>query len=217
MSKAGARGLTGADAIRAIITQFERPADPQSSIAAALSRYRQTPGLGGGSVGQALGGGAQGGDTNALAMALLARIGEDDPEEQPSIMDLVQASQAGQAAPNQSGGGVPNAAGGPGGGAAAMRAAIQKARQMGLNVGENPAAGGGLPTSGHVENSWHYRTFGRHPNVGRGLDVSGDPQAMRRFALWLARNRAREKELYYSPLGGRFVMSGHDDHVHVAY
>jgi cell wall-associated NlpC family hydrolase len=39
MAEAGARGLTGQAAINAIVRQFERPADPDSSVRNALARY----------------------------------------------------------------------------------------------------------------------------------------------------------------------------------
>jgi murein DD-endopeptidase MepM/ murein hydrolase activator NlpD len=61
MVKAGARGLTGQQAINTIVRRFERPADPDSQVAKALGRYSQfrsagssngrTPGSGPGGLG----------------------------------------------------------------------------------------------------------------------------------------------------------------------
>jgi hypothetical protein len=45
MSQAGARGLTGRAAIESIVRDFERPADPGSQIAKALSFYGKMPGV----------------------------------------------------------------------------------------------------------------------------------------------------------------------------
>jgi hypothetical protein len=44
MASSGARGLSGADAVRAIVTRFERPANPQASIANALGRLGSSRG-----------------------------------------------------------------------------------------------------------------------------------------------------------------------------
>lgn len=41
-----ARGLTGKDAISAIVTKFERPAEPQAEIARAYDVYRNSPSTG---------------------------------------------------------------------------------------------------------------------------------------------------------------------------
>jgi cell wall-associated NlpC family hydrolase len=44
MAEAGARGLQGQAAINAIVRQFERPANPDASVQAALARYGQVAG-----------------------------------------------------------------------------------------------------------------------------------------------------------------------------
>jgi cell wall-associated NlpC family hydrolase len=44
MAEAGARGLTGQAAINAIVRQFERPADPDSSVRNAIARYSSIQG-----------------------------------------------------------------------------------------------------------------------------------------------------------------------------
>lgn len=48
------------------------------------------------------------------------------------------------------------------------------AESLGLHVGENSAFDGSVPTSGHVEGSFHYKDM--------AIDVSGKPAAMRKFA-----------------------------------
>ena len=55
MARGGAAGLTGEAAIRAIISNFERPADIPKSIAAALGRYGQFTGAGAGGGGAGAG------------------------------------------------------------------------------------------------------------------------------------------------------------------
>ncbi len=92
------------------------------------------------------------------------------------------------------------------------------AQTFGLHVGENPEFGGVHPV--HADNSWHYKN--------RAIDVSGDPKKMAAFAAYVARNYGGSlKELFWrgkgarnikngKPVGTNFV-SGHTDHVHVAF
>jgi hypothetical protein len=91
------------------------------------------------------------------------------------------------------------------------------AQQMGLNVGEHPDFGGVAPV--HAKNSYHYRK--------RAIDVSGDPEKMRRFANEVAkRHGKRVAELFWRGSGhvnikhgkhvGKDFVSGHETHVHVA-
>jgi hypothetical protein len=91
------------------------------------------------------------------------------------------------------------------------------AESMGLHVGEHPKWGGVEPV--HATNSFHYQ--------GRAIDVSGSPEAMRKFA-----NRVKKlygpklAELFWNGSGaanvdngaevGKGYVSGHTDHVHVA-
>jgi hypothetical protein len=51
-----------------------------------------------------------------------------------------------------------------------MRAIVALAERRGLTVGENPAYGGVNPV--HTEGSFHYQTFGKHPNLGRAVDIN---------------------------------------------
>lgn len=49
MANAGARGLTGKAAINSIVRDFERPADPDSSVRNAVARYQPVASVGAGS------------------------------------------------------------------------------------------------------------------------------------------------------------------------
>lgn len=54
----------------------------------------------------------------------------------------------------------------------------KRAKDFGLNVGENSHFGG-KPTGGHAPNSYHYRD--------QAIDVSGSPKQMRAYARYIAR------------------------------
>lgn len=89
------------------------------------------------------------------------------------------------------------------------------ASNFGLRVssGRRP---GSITSAGNV--SYH--------SSGHALDLAGSPDAMRRFALYMARHYGRQlEELIYSPLGwsiknGRrtspYAVADHYDHVHIA-
>lgn len=90
-------------------------------------------------------------------------------------------------------------------------------KKFGLSVGENPHFGGVAPV--HATNSYHYS--------GRAIDVSGDPEAMRKFAQAVAKKYGSKlAELFWQGAGGIDIdngqvvpqgfVSGHTDHVHVA-
>lgn len=69
--------------------------------------------------------------------------------------------------------------------AAAMIAAINKARAMGLRVGENPYVDKVDPV--HVKGSFHYRDFPsgwQGKPLGEAIDVSGDPKLMAAYYRW---------------------------------
>lgn len=100
-----------------------------------------------------------------------------------------------------------------------MLAAIKKARSLGLAARENPAAGDAVDPV-HTEGSFHDKFF-PGTQIGRALDVSGDPAAMDAFFRWAI--RFRPTELFYDPLGqydnGRYSPSGiggHGGHVHLS-
>lgn len=72
--------------------------------------------------------------------------------------------------------------------AQAMLAAINQARKMGLNVGENPYVG--VVHHVHVQDSYHYRNFSGKYNgrkLGEAADISGSAQQMAAFFRWANR------------------------------
>ena len=102
---------------------------------------------------------------------------------------------------------------------------IQKAQAMGLTVRENPYTDGVDPV--HVRGSDHYRTLGKRKGkkVGAGMDVSGDPKAMRAFFDYAGKYAGRGvKDAFFDPAGFSFdngkrwdrTIGGHSDHVHVS-
>ncbi len=69
----------------------------------------------------------------------------------------------------------------------AALAAIQMARRFGLSARENPYTDQVDPV--HTRTSYHYRNFpGKYDgrSLGMGLDVSGNPEAMKKFYDWVA-------------------------------
>jgi hypothetical protein len=91
------------------------------------------------------------------------------------------------------------------------------AQRMGLRVAEHPAFDKVDPV--HTKGSYHYRNA--------AVDVSGDPDALARFARTVARRYGRNlEELIYRGRGGvtikhgkrvpRSFYSGHEGHAHVA-
>lgn len=67
--------------------------------------------------------------------------------------------------------------------AAAQRAALQHARQLGLHVGEENTRD---VHPVHVKNSYHYRILDRKTGLRGAADVSGDPRAMAAYYRWVA-------------------------------
>jgi len=203
---------SGDAAIRAIVNQFERPANPGAEIAKALAYYQR----------------GGGGATDQPLLANQSVAGS------PSSTGLLQAILAGgelpmsvfrPPAPMPLGGAVSPSQplGGPGGyGVPAelfydplgaikygkriapigghsdhlhfaynnpqqVLRALALARRLGLRVSENPYVDPVDPV--HVKNSFHYRTFpGRYNGrrLGEAVDVSGKPQVMARLYKILA-------------------------------
>jgi hypothetical protein len=163
MAKSGARGLRGAKAVETIIRRFERPADPDSSVRNALARYGSAPV-------PARGGGGGGGGVRELFYdpagaydegKWIAPIGGHD--------DHVHVSY-----------GTPGAA----------LSGIRQAQRMGLSARENPYTDPVDPV--HTKGSYHYSNFsgsygGR--KLGRGLDVSGPAEQLRRYFDWVKRTQ----------------------------
>lgn len=97
------------------------------------------------------------------------------------------------------------------GGAASMLKAIREARSFGLHVGENPVAGG-VAKGVHAQHSYHYQVY-PGTKIGRAIDVSGDPAAMRAYYAWVKAN-LKTAELLQEGTGGPTHSTG--PHVHVA-
>lgn len=210
-----AKGRTGADAVRQIITRFERPANPQKSIALALGRLGSsgtapalppaTPSSNGAGTArlsalrEALGQGPL-----ALVRALQAAgpetpLGAPVSPSQPlpgpgrfSVEELFHDPLGGfkHGRPTGAIGGhdkhVHVAEDDP----AQMLQIILLAKRLGLRVSENPWVDPVDPV--HTKNSYHYRgTPFRGRRMGRATDVSGNPAAMRKFYAALAPKNAR--------------------------
>lgn len=221
-----AKGLQGREAVAAVVRRFERPADPDSEIQRAMALYGKSPVAGrGGPVAFGGEGVSVGGGREALLRSIMAQnaaFAAGMPTNPTAMTALLLSSRMGQdtATLGGPGGGLGRAGGiassakrGP----QAMLAAIRLARKMGLSARENPFVDPVDPV--HVENSYHYRTFpglfkGR--KLGRGLDVSGDPRKLRRYARIIDR-RFNPAELFHDPLGGKYRIGGHDRHVHVGF
>jgi hypothetical protein len=97
------------------------------------------------------------------------------------------------------------------GGASEMLAAIRKARELGLHVGENPIAGG-VDYGVHAKNSYHKLVY-PGTQIGRAIDVSGDRAAEQAFYSWVKAN-LRTSELLQEGTGGPTHSTG--PHIHVA-
>lgn len=182
-----AGGLHDANAIKAIVNRFERPANPAGEISRALASYGgQTPSAGvpaGGSLGggfQPLGSAAVPAlqENNSLMDALLRgetdltgvireRYASAPPVPLRSAVSPPNATPdlTGVSTPAElinEGTGGPTHSTGPHIHAAysnpqALLAAIQLARHLGLHVEENPYVGSVSPV--HSRHSYHYQTF----------------------------------------------------------
>jgi len=210
-----ARGRKGRDAVVNIIRRFERPADPGSSIQAALARLSsgvgQSVGASPGVARTAVASGPQSLSPIVDAIIndgdLLSAISQSTP--QTPAGGPVSRSKAPQA-PVGAGGAFSPAElfydplggfklgkqiGAIGGhkdhvhaaftNAPQMRRAIALAQKLGLRVSENPAVDRVDPV--HVRGSYHYRNLG--PGLGQAIDVSGSPQKMAAFYRSLAPRR----------------------------
>lgn len=209
MAESGARGLTGAEAINAIVRRFERPADPDASVANAIERY-----------------GSQEPRSNVVPLhrattpaepgALSAFQDQRQGLREQMAAALIQANQRNQFATAEASpilqqlaqlhppdtGQLPGQSPAPGArpigkpqppgalppDARAMLALIAEAKRRGLQARENPYVGG--VGSGHVEGSHHGQVFAGKYNgrqLGRGLDVSGGtPAELESYFDWAA-------------------------------
>jgi hypothetical protein len=231
MAESGAKGLRGAQAVDAIVRKFERPADPDTSVANAVARLGKISLKGGQpapalSVRQTTPGSVIPQQAFGTLNELFRKVGLQ-PLEVVGDLPL----------------GVPGRAAVPPSAAAAAAPAltpvkgkaprlprldlavhlIQKAQAMGLTVKENPFVDGVDPV--HVRGSDHYRTLGKRKGkkVGAGGDVSGDPEVMRQFFDYASRFAGKGlKDLFHDPVGYSFdngrrwdkTIGGHGNHVH---
>jgi hypothetical protein len=226
MSETGARGLRGEAAVNAIVRRFERPAKPDASVAAAVARLGSISVKGGQPaqapvVRQTTSSPAIPQQAFGTLNELFKKVGLDPL----SIVGDMPLSVPGRAAAP-----LPSAA------AAApalkkgklprvnlMVTAIQKAQELGLRVTENPYVD--TQIGKHTTGSDHYKTIGRHKGkkVGGGVDVSGDPAAMRQFFTWAEQYAGKGlNDLFHDPVGYSYdrgkrwdrTIGGHGSHVH---
>jgi hypothetical protein len=232
MAESGARGLTGEAAVNAIVRKFERPADPDTSVARAVARLGSIKLKGGQpapvqSVRQTTSSPAIPQQAFGTLNDLFRRVGlapldvvGDMPLGVPGRV-AAPSPPAATAAPALS----PT----PNGKLPRFRKLdlavhlIQKAQSMGLTVKENPFVDGVDPV--HVRGSDHYRVLGKRKGkkVGAGGDVSGDPETMRAFFEYASQYAGKGlKDLFHDPVGYSYdngkrwnkTIGGHGKHVH---
>lgn len=230
MANSGASGLRGRAAIKAIVRNFERPADPDASIARALDYWRDLrqdgiPGGGGGAFSPSAltpRRAARQAENVGNALQMLSGSSYGQQGMSPALAAAVQGSYAG--AMKDAVGYFPNfgkVGRGELQGSDLMRAIIALAQRRGLHVGENPLVDPVDPV--HAERSFHYQRFGRS-NVGRAADISGP--GLDRFLRTVIRRWGFSpfQEIIYDPwgqyfAGGSFVRrpyGGHATHAHFA-
>jgi hypothetical protein len=230
MAESGAKGLTGAAARESIIRNFERPFDPDRSIARASEFASQIAagalgkgvkvsgkgkGDGGGLVLAGQGFPVVGGAVNNNIVAGLlaastefARTGNFKTDVvMQALMAKAQENDSVVKVRNKKGRGsttVPaSTVGDP---EKSLRHVMKVARdRFGLRVGENSLYD--HVDRVHTETSNHYQTFDGSNNynksIGRAADISGDPTAMMAFTKWAHANyRGQTRELFHDPWGG---------------
>lgn len=179
MAESGAAGLTGRRAIKTIVRNFERPADPSGEIARALAAYGGAPAAGGGMAGPAStsSAGPAAPDRRQLAMALLQGIQQNQsPAELVSIFSQNGGAQLPLKPTSPAPGGASSFQGGGVGGKVAKIAA----RQLGEPYvwGGESRKEGGFDCSGLVQ--WAYgqmgvklpRTAAEQMRVGRAVSFN---------------------------------------------
>jgi hypothetical protein len=232
MKESGASGLKGEAAVNAIVRKFERPADPDTSVANAVARLGSIKLKGGQpapapSVRQTTSSPAIPQQAFGTLNDLFRKVGlapldvvGDMPLGVPGRV-AAPSPPAATAAPALS----PT----PNGKLPRFRKLdlavhlIQKAQSMGLTVKENPFVDGVDPV--HVRGSDHYRVLGKRKGkkVGAGGDVSGDPETMRAFFEYASQYAGKGlKDLFHDPVGYSYdngkrwnkTIGGHGKHVH---
>jgi hypothetical protein len=204
-----ARGLRGRQAVAAISSRFERPADVAGEISKAMSFYGGGGGGGGGVLSPAAASPyaavpQRGRDLTGLFNVTRSLVGL------PALTTSIYAP-----GPPQQKRPYTRLGAQPGGGAAPRRGGRS------LNFLEHYASPYGLTvtsTTGgkHVKNSYHYR--------GRAVDLSGSPARMRALAQSALKHPQDFVEMFYDPIGlyiknGKVykgAIGGHSDHVHLA-
>lgn len=243
MSKT-AKGLKGEAAVNAIIRDFERPADPDTSVSRAVARLGSLKAVGGrvatsplampaGLPPQAPSRSLTGVPAQAMGTLndIFAKVGlapldivGDLPLPQPAALSVPGAPPAPivPGAPAQppplKPGKLPKLPK-----LNLMMTAIQKAQAMGLSVRENSFVDPVDPV--HTKGSDHYKTIGTRKGrkVSGAIDVSGDPKKMRAFFEWAEQYAGRGlNDLFFDPVGYSYdrgnrwdkTIGGHGDHVH---
>jgi hypothetical protein len=239
-----ARGLKGKDAITAIVSKYERPADIPGGIAKAWGRYGSFTGSGT----AALSPSKPGATTfraesvtddrrkavhdwaNAGLSAYISGTGDApalatflQKAQQEAVSMPLPSLQPGRTTTESA---TPSVSPSKGlqGGKAGVVAAIKYAQSLGLRVSENPYVDTVDPV--HVKNSDHYAKYDGS-NVGKAMDVSGDPTKLKQYFKWVEgnRNKLGLDDAFYTPMGysydegGRtsYLQPKHDDHGHFSF
>lgn len=238
-----AKGLTGADAIRAVVNQYERPANKALSIQNAIARLGKIGSPNAKPTGTAKFGASVPSDSNAGSAdnrtALLgylmqsndAFVNDSTPPSIASLFEGMRAQDADAVSPMLIGGSAGGVLPSPSqvekglkGGSAGVIQAIKQAQRMGLRVSENPYVDKVDPV--HVQGSDHYRTY-EGTNVGHAIDVGGDPNKISTFFKWIEANRnpLGLDDAFYTPMGYSYDEGGktnylqpkHKDHGHFSF
>lgn len=201
-----AGGLKGAPAVRAIVTRFERPANPQREIAGALDVLGLPVPAAGAVTTPAAPAAATAAMRGGFSPLLQQVMSSNNamlglPALNLPTLPATAAWPPAAAAPSPVGGGIAEllreGTGGPTNSTgphlhfaattpAAMLAALRRAASLGLAARENAYVDPVDPV--HAKNSYHYRTFpgvydGR--TLGQATDFSGDPKAVTSLYQWI--------------------------------
>jgi cell wall-associated NlpC family hydrolase len=163
-----ARGLKGEQAIRAITTRFERPANPGAEISDALAHYGQSGQVGLSSAPAKAGGGvvppgmfnAGGGASRQQLVSMLAGQRVDFNSNQVQTPNLVAISQLRQMDATGSTGSIPHAS------TAVAAAAVSGGSQLGQSIAKTALSQLGQPYQ-----------YGGQAQLGHPTDCSGLLQA----------------------------------------
>jgi hypothetical protein len=231
MAESGAKGLGGAQAVDAIVRKFERPADPDTSVANAVARLGKLNLKGGQSapapvVRQTTSSPAIPQQAFGTLNDLFRKVGlapldvvGDMPLGVPgrAAAPLPPAAAAAPALPPIKKGKVPRVQ--------RMVGLIEYAQGLGLSVRENPYVEKVDPV--HTKGSHHYQAVGRHKGkkVGRAIDVSGDRAALEKFWSYAEQFAgAGLDDMFWDPKGFSYdrgkrwnkTIGGHGNHLHLS-